>query len=99
MTLYSSTLYNVIYIARGRPSIRNVCREYTQSPYYRKGGEDAVGNPHQAHFFQFELFELFLFFKLDKRFSIEQFEATVSQSTVPSLPLKYAQSPYQDYDG
>ena len=31
---------------------------------------------------QFEPFELVLFLKLDKRFPVEQFEATVSKSTV-----------------
>ena len=36
---------------------------------------------------QFELFELILLLKEDKRFPVEQFEATVSQSTVPSPPL------------
>ena len=37
---------------------------------------------------QFDLFELILLAKLDKPFSIEQFEATASQSTVPFPPLK-----------
>ena len=36
---------------------------------------------------QFELFELVLLLRLDKRFSVEQFEATLSQSTVASPPL------------
>ena len=45
-------------------------------------GDDTVGNPHRAHFSPFELFELFLFLELDKQLSIEQFEPTVSQSTV-----------------
>ena len=35
-----------------------------------------------------ELFEFILLLKLDKQFPVEQFEATVSQSTVPSPPLK-----------
>ena len=38
--------------------------------------------------YQFELFDLVLLLKLDKRFPVEQFEATVSQSTVPSPPLR-----------
>ena len=37
---------------------------------------------------QFEFFELILLLKLDKQFPVEQFEATVSQSTVPSLHLR-----------
>ena len=37
---------------------------------------------------QFKLFELILLVKLDRQFLIEQFEPTVSQSTVPS-PLSF----------
>ena len=51
-------------------------------------GDDAVGNPQRAQISQFELFELILLLKLGKQFPVEQFEATVSQSTVPSPPLK-----------
>ena len=40
----------------------------------------------------FKLFELFLLLKLDKQFSIEQFEPTVSQSTVSSLTWQRAGS-------
>ena len=36
------------------------------------------------YFSKFELFDLILLLKLDKQFPVEQFEATVSQSTVPS---------------
>ena len=36
---------------------------------------------------QFELFELILLLKFNKQFPVEQFEPTVSQSTVPSSPL------------
>ena len=53
-----------------------------------EGGDDAVRNPHRAQISQFELFELVLLLRLDKQFPVEQFEATVSQSTVPS-PLLY----------
>ena len=53
-------------------------------------GEDTVGNPHRAQICQFELFELLLLLKSDKQFPVEQFEATVSQSTVPSPPLMSA---------
>ena len=52
------------------------------------GGDDTVGNPHRARSSQFELFELILLLKLDKQFPVERFEATVSQSTVPSPPLR-----------
>ena len=50
-------------------------------------GDATVGNPHRAQIQQFELFELILLMKLDKQFPVEQFEATVSRSTVPSTPL------------
>ena len=46
--------------------------------------DDTVGNLHRAQIFQFELFELILLSQLDKRFPVEQFEATTSQSTIPS---------------
>ena len=46
--------------------------------------DDTVGNPHRAQISQFELFELILLLKSDKQFPVEQFEATVSQSAVPS---------------
>ena len=55
-------------------------------PMFRRG-IDTVGNPHRTQISQFELFELILLLKLDKQFSIEQFEPTVSQSTVPFPPL------------
>ena len=50
-------------------------------------GDDALGNPHRAQLSHFELFERILLLKLDKQLLVEQFEATVSQSTVPSPPL------------
>ena len=50
-------------------------------------GDDAVGNPHRAQISQFELFDLTPLLKLDKQFSVERFEPTVSQSTVSSPPL------------
>ena len=49
-----------------------------------KGGRIRLENPHRAQIYQFELFELVLLSKLDNQFHVEQFEATVSQSTVPS---------------
>ena len=48
--------------------------------------DDMVGNPHRAQIFQFELFELILLFNFDKQLPAEQFEAAVSQSTVPFPP-------------
>ena len=53
-------------------------------------GDDTVGNPPRAQISQFELFELILFLKLGKQFPVEQFEATASQSAVPSPPLSHA---------
>ena len=47
-------------------------------------GDDRVGNPRRAQISQFELFELVLLFNLDKLLPVERFEATVSQSRVPS---------------
>ena len=44
-------------------------------------GDNTVGNPHRA---QFKSFELVLLLTLDKQLPFEQFEATASQSTVPS---------------
>ena len=56
-----------------------------------RGGDDAVGTPRRAQISQFELFERIVLLKIDKRFSVEQFEATVSQSTTPSpLPSSAA---------
>ena len=53
-------------------------------------GDDTVGNAHRAQSCQLELFQLILLLKLDKRLPVEQFEATVSQSTAPSPPLNQA---------
>ena len=52
-------------------------------------GDDTVGNPNRAQISQFELFEPILLLKLDRQFPVEQFEATASQSTVPSPPLLF----------
>ena len=51
-------------------------------------GDDAVGNPHRAQVSHFALFELILSMKLDKQLPVERFESIVSQSAVPSPPLK-----------
>ena len=53
-----------------------------------EGGDDTVANPPRAQISRFGLFELILSLKLDKQLPVEQFEATASQSTVPSPPLR-----------
>ena len=71
-------------------AILDLTRLYYTIPYYTilwpgiGRGDDTVGNPRRAQIYQFELFELILSSKLDKRFPVEQFEATASQSTAPS---------------
>ena len=78
---------------------RNACFRASQlwvsiaDPPHVRRGDDTVGNHHRAQFCQFEFFELILLLKLDERFPVEQFEATVSQSTVPSLLLNYSSDP------
>ena len=84
----------------GRPSRRpssrcgaacsrsELCRAATRLAFGR--GDDTVGNPHRAQICQFELFEFILLLKVDNQFSIEQFEPTLSQSTVPSPTLRHA---------
>ena len=56
-------------------------------------GDDTVGNPHRGQIYQFELFELVLLPKLDKRFQVEQFEASRairgSSISVNSIPPSY----------
>ena len=61
-------------------------------------GDDTVGNPHRAQIYEFELSELILSLELDKQFPVEQFEATVSQSTVPSPPLTRPYSQFASQD-
>ena len=43
-------------------------------------------HPHRAQIYKLYMFDLILLLKLDQQFPVEQFEATLSQSTVPSLP-------------
>ena len=62
--------------ARERPLLRR-----------SEGGMIRLKNPHRAQICQFELFELILLTKSDKQLPVEQFEAAVSQSAVPSPPL------------
>ena len=54
--------------------------------WYVGRGDETVGSPHRAQIVRFEFFELVLLLKLDKQFTVEQFETTVSQSSVPSPP-------------
>ena len=55
-----------------------------------EGGMIGSRNPRRAQICRFELFELLLLLKLDKQLPVAHFEATVSQSTVPSPPLNLA---------
>ena len=64
------------------------CARDVDRPPGLRGGDDTVGDPHRAQIWQFELFELILLLNLDKQFPVERFEANVSQSAVPSSPLK-----------
>ena len=50
-------------------------------------GESTGESLIELKFLKFDVFELILSLKLDKQFSIEQFEAAISQSTVHSPPL------------
>ena len=52
----------------------------------REEGGDTVGNPRRARISRFELFELALWFRSDRRLPVEQFEAAVHTIR--------AQSPY-----
>ena len=63
-------------------AIQHACKALTVGR-----GDDTVGNPPRARMSQFELFEFILLLKFGKRFPVERFEATVSQSTAPSPPL------------
>ena len=70
----------IIYCGCSRP-IRMICIwglvEFRRAQFGR--GNDTVGNPHRAPICQFEnLSELFLLLELNKHFSIEQIEPTVS---------------------
>ena len=71
------------------PQILTPADSSSESRVYAGGfgrGDDTVGKPHRAQISQFELFELVLLLKLNKRFPVEQFEAAVSQSTVITVP-------------
>ena len=62
------------------------CSDPVRLSKAHRRADDTVGNTRRAQTFQFEIFELILSLKLDKRFPVEQFEATVIQSTVSSPP-------------
>ena len=79
--------YGAVHFGRVNLSLRHTTE--CIAVYFGRG-DDTVGNPHRAQISQFELFELILLLKLDKQFPVEQFEATVSQSTVPSPLLSIA---------
>ena len=66
-----------------KPEIEYVEKQVFAAAVFGRG-DDTVGNPHRARISQFELFELILLSTIYKLFSIEQFEPTVSQSTVSS---------------
>ena len=61
-------------------------RNGRQRDEFRRG-DDTVGNPYRAQIAQLKLFEFIPLLKLDKHLPVDQFEATVSQTTVPSPPL------------
>ena len=52
--------------------------------YYGRSATRAEPRSGRAPITRFELFELILLLTLDKQLPVEQFEATESQSTVPS---------------
>ena len=85
----SLSLYIYIYILRCCVGVVLPLPRRPRPPQLGRG-DDTVGDPHRARISQFEFFELSLLLKLDKRFPVEQLEATVSQSTVPPHPLDNA---------
>ena len=57
-------------------------------------GDGTVGNRHRAQMSEVELLEPILLLNLDKQLPVEQFEAAVPQSAVPSPPsLEDGQKP------
>ena len=68
-----------------KAALRTECEGGTRLSFGRV--DDTIGNPHRAQFVKFKSFELILLWRLDNEFPVELFEATVSQSTVPSPPL------------
>ena len=84
-------LYIYIYIYIERERERETYRYARERPVRHDSligrGDDTVGNPPRAQICQFEFFELILLLELNIRFPVERFEATASQSAVPSPPL------------
>ena len=70
-----------------RPSSTPSTRRASSAAPALGRGDDTVGDPHRAQIVQFDLFEFILLSKLGKQFSVEQFEAAVSQWAVPFPPL------------
>ena len=66
---------------------RSLKSHFQELVVYIGRGDDTIGNPRRTQIYQFEFFELILLLKLDRKLPVERFEATVSQSTVPSPPL------------
>ena len=83
--MYVMIMVLIIPYCRGPPSgtKRSVAcgAASSRSP---EGGDGAVGKPRRAETSRFELFEIMILAKLGKQFSVERFEATVSQSAAPS---------------
>ena len=75
-----------------RTETRSICPRFSALLLPFRRGDDMVGNPHRAQISQFELFELILLLKFDKRFPVEQFEAAASQSAAVPSPLLYFHS-------
>ena len=67
-------------------------------PQLSAGGDDTDGKHHWTQIYKFELFELILLWKLDKQLPVEQFEATVSQSTAPSPPSNHLSARHRSED-
>ena len=74
----------VLVIMMIRGSMKYALRECAAQVFGR--GDDTIGSPRRARISQFEFFELIFLLKLDKEFSIEKFEPTVSQLAVSSPP-------------
>ena len=79
MLYYNNVLYTR-WVPKAPPG-RETAHAHTHTG---QKGDYTVGNPRRAQISQFELFELILLLKLYRQFPVEQFEATVSQSTIPS---------------
>ena len=88
----------IVVISPCTPRALRGAENHAHACIIRKG-DATVGNPHRAQISEFELFEIILLLEFDKQFPVEQFEATVSQSAVPSPPLKNTHVAYGCLDG